>query len=241
MPEHGFVEEVVKDGKPFKRRIMSWFLRPGVKDKRILMLDGVTGDRVSRYIHVFTGRDGLWPNRVVSLRRGTDDIRVDPLAKALGSDARWFWCLSGIDMSEVQLTKGKRKGEFVRDSRVLLLVPDHQKEDFAALEERDPEGFRGRMFDVSRSTEKTSAVNGTSWYPVGKLSEAEMLAKFEEAAASYGLPPEKFIQPFDYAKVLPCPTFEELEKIANDFAGSEGVTGGSAVGGEQGEEESVGF
>jgi hypothetical protein len=137
----------------------------------------------------------------------------------------WRWVASVIKMKPFTFTRGKFKGKTVPYQRCLLLVPENQFATFMAYREQyeDDGGLRGKVFHVRREDKQTSSKIGTTFTPVGAMTDEEMIAKFEEAASDYGLPVEQYIQPFDYEKVLVELTDEEMLEAAKHVARERGV------------------
>jgi hypothetical protein len=224
----GFYEETLKENKDKQRiskRVKTWYVPPGGKEKPCLVLDPL-GKRYAIRLHEFTGPDGRKGSMVRDISRA-EPTRGDPVADAIGKEGRWYWCLTCIDLGSFTPTEGNNKGKTYSHFRRLLLIPHYKYEDMKGIEEKDPEGWRGRKFAVSRDEDTKSCKIGTLWYPDGKLSDAEMAELCAEAAERYGLSPEDFTKPIDYDTVLKAPTFEEAEKIAQQIRGT--AAGGSEV------------
>ena len=234
---YGFDETITKtkDGKQvqYKQRLKTWFVPRSGKDKPILMLDPA-GPRFTVRLHVFIGPDGKKGSMVRAIPK---EPRGDPIAQALGSEGTWYWVLTGIDRSKFIPSEGSNKGKVYTNFRRLVLVTSQQYNDMVTIEEKDPEGWRGRNFDVSREASQTSYKIGTTWYPGSKMTDEEMYAEFAEAAENYGLPVEEFCAPVDYAKILKAPTYEEALKIAAAIEG----TSGEDVTVPTGDEETVSY
>lgn len=250
VPMYGFEEMIVyktKEGerKQGKRRLFPWFVKAG-ESKSILLLDPMHSKehpRRAAYIHTFDGADGKFGNQLVSIHK--DDPKGDPMNDALakaGEDGishpkepTWFWILTGIDLSVT--VKGEKT---YTNQRVPVFVTSQQKDQFLGMEKMG-KGLRGHVFEVSRPKEnpkKTYRI-GPKWDPQEQLTEEQMLNRFEKAAASYGLPVEKFIQPFDYATVFKPRTREELEKVAVELKAM--VAAGASVKVADGEGDEIDF
>lgn len=228
-PMYGFyepTEKKTKEGKPISKRIKTWYVPPGGKDKPCIVLDRNTGPRFSLKLHEFTGPDGKRGSMVRAINQ-KEETRGDPVEDALGKEARWYWCLTVIDLSTFTPKTGKNAGTTYSHFRRLLLVPNYRYEDMAGIEEKDPDGWHGRRFLVSRDEDQKSSKIGTLWYPDGKLTDDELKAECEKAAESYGIPVDQYIEPFDYAALLKSPTYEEALKIAGQIKGT--GSGGSQV------------
>lgn len=228
-PMYGFYEpttKTTKDGKPISKRIKTWYIKPGAKDRPCIILDRGNSPRYSLKLHEFTGPDGKRGSMLRAISQ-TEEARGDPVEEALDKEPRWFWALTAIDLSEFTPTTGKNAGTTYSHFRRLVLINKYQYNDMLGIEEKDPEGWRGRKFAVSRDDDPKSYKIGTLWYPDGKLDEDEMKAECAKAAESYGLPVEEFIEPYDYEKLLKAPTYEEAVKIAAQIKGT--AAGGSEV------------
>ena len=137
----------------------------------------------------------------------------------------WRWVATGIKMKPFTFTRGKLAGKTVPFQRCMLLVPDNQYDDFMEYREQfeDEGGLRGKVFHVRRKDDKMSSKIGTSWRPVDSLTDEQMMEKFEESAADYGLAVEQYIRPYDYEHVLRVPADDELMETARWIAGDMGV------------------
>lgn len=137
----------------------------------------------------------------------------------------WRWVATGIKMKPFTFTKGKLAGKTVPYQRCMLLVPDNQYDDFVEYREQfeNEGGLRGKVFHVRRKDDRKSSKIGTSWRPVDEMTDAQMMEKFEEVAADYGLPVEQYIRPYDYEHVLKVPSDEELMSASRWIAGDMGL------------------
>lgn len=231
-PKFGFTEKVKKSVKnkqtgkveerEFDRRVKTWYIPPGGKDKPILMLDP-KGDRFVCRIHNFIGPDGKKGSMVRCIMKS--EPRGCPVCEALGKEGTWYWVLTGIDQSKFIPKDGQNKGKVYTNFRKLVLVTSQYYDDMRAIEEKEPNGWRGRTFDVSRSEDTKSYKIGTQWYPTNAgaaRTDEQLHEELSEAAAAYGLPVDEFCAPVDYDRVLKKPTFEEAKKIAAAIAGVSG-------------------
>lgn len=226
-PQYGFSEQVTRDGKTFMKRVKTWYMPPGAKDKPCTMLDR-KGERYSLTVHEFVGPDGRKGSMVRCIAR-SNPTEGCPLCEALGKEGRWYWALTCIDQSKFIPKEGKNAGNVYSNFRRLILVTSKQFDDMKGTESKEETGWRGRAFDVSRADDSKSAKIGTNWYPKdgGAVASDEDLAKtFEEPAENYGLPVESFVEPFDYDNVLALPSFEDAKQIAAAIKGT--VDGGGA-------------
>jgi len=228
---YGFDETITKETKgerkSYPRRVKLWYLPPSAKDKPCTVLDR-KGDRYTVLIHEFVGPDGKTkPKCMVRCIAKRDLEKGCPLCEALGQEGRWFWALTGIDGSKFSPTKGQNAGNVYTNFRRLILITSQHYEYMRDIEGKGGKGWRGRQFDVSRDMDTKSPRIGNNWYPNGKvLTDEDMLREFEEAAATYGLPVERYIEPFAYDQVLKAPTYEEAAQIAAAIKGTSagGVT-----------------
>jgi len=230
---YGFDETITKEvkgeTKSYPRRVKLWYLPPGAKDKPCTVLDR-KGDRYTVLVHEFVGPDGKTkPKCMVRCIAKKELEKGCPICEALGQEGRWFWALTGIDGSKFTPDKGQNKGNVYTNFRRLILITSQHYEYMRDIEGKGDEGWRGRRFDVSRDVDTKSPKIGNLWYPNAKkgiVTDEEMLSEFEEAAGTYGLPAERFSEPFDYDRVLKAPTFEEAQKIAAAIKGTtaDGVT-----------------
>ncbi len=228
-PMFGFYEPTTKktkDDKPISKRVKTWYVPPGGKDKPCIVLDGADTPRYSLKLHEFTGPDGKRGSMICAINQATEP-RGDPVEEALDKEPKWYWALTVIDLSTFTPTSGKNAGTTYSHFRRLLLVNKYQYQDMVGIEEKDPNGWRGRKFLVSRDDDSKSSKIGTLWYPDGKLSEDELVEECKDAAESYGLPIEDFVRPFNYAEIIKAPTYDQAVKIAAQIKGT--AAGGSEV------------
>lgn len=238
-PAYGFTEKVKgknKEGKDevFDRRIPTWRLKVGQQGKRICLLDPPGPEnRISVFIHDFTGPDGKFGSQLASIHRS--DPAGDPLNDVLGEPS-WYWALTGIDMD--QWTNPKNQKVYGA-RRCLVLVRDKSKDKFLSMEKMGG-GLRGYQFVVGRDNDKQSAKIGTEWDPQPpKLSDQEMMEKFAKDAEGYGLPVDRFIQPFDYKAIFKPLGREKLLAIANEIRAHREAAGAVQVA--TGDDEAVPF
>jgi hypothetical protein len=209
-------------------------LRPGTKNQPILTLDDFSkmDDAYSINIHMFNLR-GTKDNIIVCPKTATDP-RPCPLCEVLNKDPSWYVCLTGIDRNKYVFDKKDRvTGQMGKitytDLRRLVLITQTWTQRMDVNADR-ASGWRGSHFEVSRSepvTETRNGVESTSfkdsprigdvWYFTEKYDEEKLKSEFEKAAATYGIPVEQFVQPFDYETLLKAKSHEELVRIANDI------------------------
>lgn len=236
--------------KTYKKRIKTWSVKKGAKDKPILMLDSSSSDRYTCKVHDFTGPDGKWGSILRCVATAYPE-KGCPICDALEvfiagggggqypkSSPAWAWALTGIDRSTFTPTEGKNKGKVYTDNRRLVLVTEYQYTDMVGLEEKESDGYRGRTFDVSRADVKTSYKIGTQWYPTNAgnvMTDEQMHDEFAKRAKDYGLPVDQFCAPFNYDELLKLPTYEEA------VAFGERIKSGSKVEVPTGDTEAISF
>jgi len=149
--------------------------------------------------------------------------KIDKMESVRGS---WRWVASVIKMKPFKLTVGPNAGKTLHYQRSLLLVPDSQYDEFMAYREQFEEegGLRGKVFHVRRKGDQRSSKIGTTWAPVGKMTDEEMMEKFEDAAADYGLTAEEYCRPFNYEDVLKELSDDEIAQAAKWIAGERGIS-----------------
>lgn len=219
------VKRTNKEGelKEYQNRVHTWYVPVGGKDKPLLMLDPSTNDRFACLIHVFIGPDGKKGSMIRCVAKARPEQGC-PVCAALDKDATWYWALTAIDRSKWSPKEGKNKDKVYSDSRKLVLVTSQQYKDMEGLEEKEPGGWRGRSFDVSRSDAQKSYKIGTGWYPTNPgaaMTDEEMYAEFAERAKDYGLAVEEFCAPFPYDQTIPLLSHEELVKAAAKIKGTD--------------------
>jgi len=215
-PAYFFGEKVKGPKGPELKRISPFKVGVGQKDVPVVGLDEKLDYAVR--IHPRFKAAGVFGNYAVCI--SPTDSRGCPLDAALNEEGgRWFLVGTVIDRSKwtPPNPSAKNKGKVWTDSRRLLLIPRPQVEEIEGTVQKVG-GFRGSKFLVSRNSEKISSRIGTTWFPDGKMTEEQMKAAFEKAAATYGMPVEKYIQPFDYATILKGKSYDVLQKIAQEIA-----------------------
>jgi hypothetical protein len=215
-PAYFFGEKVKGQKGPELKRISPFKVGVGQKDVPVVGLDEKLDYAVR--IHPRFKAAGVFGNYAVCISK--TDSRGCPLDAALNEEGgRWFLVGTVIDRSKWSPPNpsAKNKGKVWTDNRRLLLIPRPQVEEMEGIVQKVG-GFRGAKFFVSRTSEKTSSRIGTTWFPDGKMTEEQMKQAFEKAAANYGMPVEKYIQPFDYDSILKAKPYVELQKIAQEIA-----------------------
>jgi len=222
------------DGKPLVKLVKSLKLRPETKNQPILTLDDFSSmdEGYSVNIHMFDLR-GTKDNIVVCPKTDKDP-RPCPLCEVLNKEPTWYVALSAIDRQVYTFDrKDKKTGEMGQvsytDLRRVVLVTNTWCPRMTTNAER-AEGWRGSLFEVSRSAPtkemrdgrevtsyKDSPRIGDVWYFTEKYDEEKLKAELEKAAATYGLPLEKFVQPFNYEVFLKAKDHAQLAAIANDI------------------------
>lgn len=239
---HYLSETVHKaDGTPQQKQIKPLKMWIGVKNHPILTLDDFLKleDAYSVNLHIFNLR-GTKDNIVVCPMTA-DDPRPCPVCEALNKDPTWYVVLSAIDRKVYEFerqnrdTKAMEKVQYF-DLRRLVLITQSWIPRMDTNADR-AKGWRGSLFEVSRSEPTKTVVNGQErlsykdsprmgdvWYFTEKYDEEKLRSELEKGAAAYGMPVERFIQPVDYETVLKPKTHQELQHVANDIASD-----GSAV------------
>lgn len=245
-PMFSLYEEVQRefDGKvgAWNQRISNWFVDKGGKDKPIMMLDHVSAARFTCLLHIFKGPDGkmgsiircvskAYPDKGCPICVALEKHKAKTNDKYLKIQGVWFWCLTGIDRSKWSPKEGKNKDVVYTGYRRLVLVTAQQYNDMESLEKKEPNGWRGRSFDVTRADSQTSYKIGTQWYPTNAgnaMSDDDLHEEFKERSGLYGLPVEQYCTAFDYDTLLPILTYEKAEEAAAKIVGAAAVpTGGS--------------
>ncbi|MGD9725937.1 MAG: hypothetical protein AB7L09_03215 [Nitrospira sp.] len=225
-------------------------LRAGTKNQPIVTLDDIVKleDGYSVNLHMFNLR-GTKDNIVVCPKTAADP-RPCPVCEALNKDPTWYVVLTGIDRSKYtfERTKDNKKSSVTyTDLRRLILVTQTWLQRMTANARE--KSFRGALFLVNRSEPETkrdeqgrefqnwkdSPRIGDIWYRDSTLDEEQLTAEFEQRAADYGLPVEKFVATFDYDVLLKPKSHDQLEKIAADIKND-----GSALKDDDNDGETVG-
>lgn len=230
-PVYHLSEPISTKNGPQLKMVKALKLRAGTKNQPILTLDDIKtmDDGYSINIHMFNLR-GTKDNIVVCPKTEADP-RPCPVCEVLNKDPSWYVCLSGIDRQKYTFKRkkdGKESEVTYTDLRRLILVTSTWTQRMTA-NARD-KSFRGGLFEVSRSEPVETFENGQKkvswkdsprigdvWYRSEDYDEERMKAEFEKRAAQYGIPVEKFIQPFNYESMLKPKSHQELLHIANDI------------------------
>lgn len=233
-PAYFLAEKIEGQNGPELKKVNPFKAGVGKRDVPVVCLDQNLDYAVRMHCR-FKAR-GVFGNYAVCISQ--EESRGCPLDVPLNQEGgRWFLVGTVIDRSSWTQPSGKNKGKIWTDQRKLLLVPAPQREDFEELGKKVG-GYRGATFDVSRRDDQKSSRIGTSWFPTGKMTEEQLAATFEKAASEYGLPVEKFIQPFDYDALLKPKSYDQLKVIAQEIVsdtsdvesdgGGSGSDGGSS-------------
>lgn len=208
-----FAEKIQGESGPELKKIPVFKVGMGKKDIPVVVLDRGL-DYAVRIHPRFNARD-VWGNYAVCINK--TDSRGCPLDEPLNeTSGRWFLAATVIDRSKWVQPNGKNKGKVWTDKRRLVLIPRPQEEEMQDIMGKVG-GPRGAAFDVSRSSDQKSSRIGTTWFPTGKMTEEQLLSTFEKAAAEYGMPVEKFIEPIDYDTVLKGKSYDQLLQIAEEI------------------------
>lgn len=234
-PIYHLAETVTKsDGSPLRKIVKALKLRPGTKNQPILTLDDFQKmeDGYSINLHVFNLR-GTKDNIVVCPKTATDP-RPCPICEVLNKDPSWYVVLSAIDRQKYEFDRKNKKTNQMEkvvytDLRRVVLVTQTWLQRMDTNSDRS-QGWRGSLFEVSRSEPSKTMENGREvlnfkdsprigdvWYFTEKYDEEKLKSEFEKRAAAYGLPVEKFVQPFDYETLLKPKSWDQLEQIAADI------------------------
>ena len=144
------------------------------------------------------------------------------LGKPQNRKGVWRWVATGIKLQPYTVKSGPNAGKVIPYTRCLILAGEEQYKTLLTYR-KAWNGLRGRVFSVSRSNSKFSPRIGETWDPKSHMTDEEMLDKFADAAADYGLSVEDYCRPFDYERILTLPTAAEMERIAQWVAGERGV------------------
>jgi hypothetical protein len=195
-----------------KKKVSPFMLKAGQKDVPVVVLDDGLEFTHSVRLHTRFKAGPGFNNHVVCLS-GVDP-RGCPLCEVKDNLGKWFVCGTVLDGSEWAIPKGPRAGEIITHQRRLLLVNARQLEEFKDMA-KDVEGWRGQQFKVSRNTDEKSSRIGTRWTSKGRLTQEQLIEKFKDVAAKYGMPVEQYVAPINYDKMLEPMSREQLQQIAN--------------------------
>ena len=231
-PIYNLTETISTSNGPVQKMVKSLKLRAGTKNQPIMTLDNFEGmeDGYSVNIHMFNLR-GTKDNIVVCPKTAADP-RPCPVCEVLNKDPTWFVALSAIDRQNYTFDRvkdGKKSSVTYTDLRRLVLVTQSWLQRMTTNAER-AQCWRGSWFEVSRSEPVETMENGQKrqnwkdsprigdvWYFVEKYDEEKLKEEFEQRAADYGLPVERFVQPFNYDVMLKPVSHAKLEQIAADI------------------------
>lgn len=237
----GFYEQVGER----KAMLPILYLPKNTKNRRIVILDDIKSEEdvqfVARLIMGFK-YNGRFGNAVVSLN-GVDE-RGCPFGDALQRKndktgamepqrGSRVWLLTAIEETTFTYKQGARKGQTVVNPRRAVPVPlgefpqskVSRAAEFMNFAVRQG-GLRGCVFEVSRGAGDTSSRIGDPgmWYPVGKLSEAELRSKYGQCAQSNGYGVDQYLAPADYFSVFKPMPFDDAVKAAKAIRASNGAT-----------------
>ena len=231
-PIYHLSEAVTTSNGPQLKMIKALKLRAGTKNQPILTLDDFSSmdDGYSVNIHMFNLR-GTKDNIVVCPKTA-EDPRPCPVCEVLNKDPSWYVVLSAIDRQKYTFERnkdGNKSSVTYTDLRRIVLVTQTWLPRMTTNAERS-KGWRGSLFEVTRSEPKEEIRNGQKtvnwkdsprigdvWYFTEKYDEEKMKAELEKRAAEYGMPVERFVQPFSYEVLLKAKSHEQLLQIANDI------------------------
>lgn len=134
----------------------------------------------------------------------------------------WRWVATAVKLHPYTVQSGPNKGKVIPYTRGLLLAGEDQYKTLLTYRKAWG-GLRGRVFNVSRSDGTFAPKIGDTWDPKDQLTDEQMMEKFADAAADYGLSVEDFCKPMDYETILALPTVEKVTEIAKWVAGERGV------------------
>jgi hypothetical protein len=241
--------EALPSGKNAK--IWNYRVKVGEKNVPTLILDAASPENEhhpSVRIHDGFKFNGTFGNSLICVSHRPEgclgDIALQkihehaPWCKTEGPDActrlgeidtirgSWRWVATAIKLQPWTFQKGPLEGKTIPYQRTMLLVPESQYEDFMEKREtyKDKGGLRGMIFNVSREDKQRSSKIGTSWNWTGeRLTDEEMMERFADAAAMYGLPVEEYCKPYDYEKVLREFTPDEMKSACAWIAAERGI------------------
>lgn len=200
------------------------------KDRPVVTLDNIKSldDAYTTNLHIFNLRDTK--DNMVVCPKTEADPRPCPICTVFNKAPTWFVCLTCIDQSKWSPKEGKNKDKVYTNNRRLVLISNPRKPTMQLYIDKATQ-VRGAKFTISRSkpTEeigrdgqkylsyKNSPRIGDLWFPSGLMTEEQLKKELEGSAAEYGLPVEKFIQPFDYEFLLKPKDHKQLLAIAADI------------------------
>jgi hypothetical protein len=147
----------------------------------------------------------------------------DRLGKPQDRRGAWRWAATAIKLKPYTVKSGPNEGKVIPYTRGLLLAGEDQYKTLLTYRKAWG-GLRGRIFNVSRGDGQFSPRIGGQWDPFGEpLTDEEMMEKFADSAADYGLAIEDYVRPMDYGTILALPTAEQIADIAKWVAGERGI------------------
>ena len=108
---------------------------------------------------------------------------------------------TAIKLQPYTVMSGPNQGKVIPYTRGLILAGEDQYKTLLTYR-KAWEGLRGRVFNVSRSDGPFSPKIGDTWDPKAQLTDEEMMEKFADVAADYGLSVEDYCRPMDYETIL---------------------------------------
>lgn len=202
---------------PGKRRIKPFFIAKTAKTTFTLLDKGRFNYSIMLHHRFFY--NGQYGNYAVC--RAKIDSRGCPLCDAGVGDPRWFVVGSGIDETKYSFDEGRNAGKVYTNLRRLLLIHRGALGEFGDMEDDEEDGvdgdWRGVQCRVKRSDEKKSPRIGSSWRTKGRMTEEQMIEKYEKVADDYEIPVEDYIAPVDYETVLAPYDYDAMKELADEI------------------------
>ena len=205
-----------------EKTIKPFFVNKG-EETSITMLDKGRYE-ISAMIHARFFANGHWNNYAVC--RAKMDDKGCPLCDIKVGDPRWFLCGSLIDHWVWAFDDGRS----YTNLRRLLLVHRGALSEFEEMEVDEDESvkgdWRGISCKVKRNGEEKGARIGTKWRTKSRLTEEEMVERYEETADAKEIPVEAYIAPIDYEVVLAPYSYEAMKQLADEIKAEKAKSGG---------------
>ena len=160
--------------------------------------------------------------KVPADEKNPQEGECNKLGKPQPRKGSWRWVATAIKLQPYTVQSGPNKGKVIPYTRGLILAGEDQYKTLLTYRKAWG-GLRGRVFMVSRGDTAFSPRIGDTWDPHEQLTDEQMMEKFADAAADYGLPVEDYCKAMDYEEILSLPTPEETTEIAKWVAGERGV------------------